>query len=73
VAANGHLLVRIAAQQGRPLPTLPVGVSLFMDASSVEWGLIMAAGVLISVPAIGVFVLMHRYVVLGISVGALKE
>lgn len=55
------------------MKTLPVGVALFIEASSIEWGLIMAAAVLITVPAVGVFVAMHRYVVQGIGVGALKE
>jgi multiple sugar transport system permease protein len=66
-------LFALILMPGEAMKTLPVGVSLFMEASSVEWGLIMAAAVLVSVPAVGVFVLMHRYVIQGMSVGALKE
>lgn len=56
------------------MKTLPVGVALLVsEASSIEWGLIMAAAVLTTIPAVGVFALMHRYVVQGMGVGGLKE
>lgn len=69
---NDYLFALIL-MTGENMKTLPVGVALFIEASSVEWGLIMAAAVLISLPTIAVFVLMHRYVVAGIGVGGLKE
>jgi ABC-type glycerol-3-phosphate transport system permease component len=55
------------------MKTLPVGVALFIESSSIEWGIVMAAAVVITIPAVGVFVAMHRYVVQGVSVGAIKE
>lgn len=54
--------------------TLPLAVALLTsEASSTEWGVIMAAGVLVTIPAVALFAGMHRYVVQGIGVGALKE
>lgn len=53
--------------------TLPVGVASFQDATSVEWGLIMAGGVLITVPVVFGFALVQRWLIQGLGAGAVKE
>ncbi len=53
--------------------TLPVGVAGFQEATSVEWGLIMAGGVLITVPVMIGFVLVQRWLIQGLSAGAIKD
>ncbi|MCC7273995.1 MAG: carbohydrate ABC transporter permease [Alphaproteobacteria bacterium] len=53
--------------------TLPVGVAGFQDATSVEWGLIMAGGVLITVPVMLGFMLVQRWLIAGLGAGAVKE
>lgn len=54
------------------LKTLPVGVQDLFHAALVDWGLIMAAGVLITLPALAFFVLVQRHLVAGWGSGGLK-
>ena len=54
------------------LKTLPVGVAGFADSTSVEWGLMMAGGVLITLPIMVGFAVVQRYLIQGLSAGALK-
>lgn len=52
--------------------TLPVGVAGFADSTSVEWGLMMAGGVLITLPIMIGFAVVQRYLIEGLSAGAIK-
>ncbi len=47
----------------RPAATLPSasGVENLFNATIVDWGMLMAAGVMITVPAIAFFVAVQRY------------
>jgi ABC-type glycerol-3-phosphate transport system permease component len=52
--------------------TLPVGVASFADATSVEWGLVMAGGVLVTLPMLIGFTFVQRHLVQGLGAGAVK-
>ena len=52
--------------------TLPVGVAGFADSTSVEWGLMMAGGVLITLPIMVGFAVAQRWLIHGLSAGAIK-
>ena len=52
--------------------TLPVGVAGFIDATSVEWGLLMAGGVLITLPVLVGFAFVQRWLIQGLGGGAVK-
>ena len=54
------------------LKTLPVGVNDLFKATIVDWGMIMAAGVVITVPTNGFFVAVQRYLIQGWGAGGLK-
>ena len=54
------------------LKTLPVGVNDLFNATIVDWGMIMAAGVMITVPTVGFFVAVQRYLVQGWGAGGVK-
>ncbi len=54
------------------LKTLPVGVNDLFNATIVDWGLIMAAGVMITVPTIAFFAAVQRYLIQGWGAGGLK-
>jgi len=54
------------------LKTLPVGVQDLFNATIVDWGMIMAAGVMITVPAIAFFVAVQRYLIQGWGAGGIK-
>lgn len=52
--------------------TLPVGVAGFIEATSVEWGLLMAGGVLITLPVLIGFSLVQRWLIEGLGAGGVK-
>jgi len=54
--------------------TRPISVALafFVDEAGIHWGMLMAASILMSVPAIAVFALSQRLLIHGLSEGALK-
>ena len=54
------------------LKTLPVGVNDLFNATIVDWGMIMAAGVMITVPTVGFFAGVQRYLIRGWGSGGLK-
>ena len=54
------------------LKTLPVGIADLHNASVVDWGMIMSAGMLVLVPVLIVFVIVQRYLVAGWGAGGVK-
>lgn len=52
--------------------TISVGLSLFIDSTTIEPGLMMAGAVLITVPALVCFMFVQRYLVQGLAMGAVK-
>ena len=62
-------LVLITSEE---LKTLPVGVNDLFNATIVDWGLIMAAGVMITVPTVVFFAAVQRYLVQGWTAGGVK-
>jgi len=49
-----------------------VGAMRFMEQTAVEWGPMMAAGVIICTPVLLVFIFLSKYLVKGLSAGAVK-
>jgi multiple sugar transport system permease protein len=54
------------------LKTLPLGISGFILADSFVWGSMMAAATIATVPMVILFILLQRYVVQGLTLGAVK-
>jgi multiple sugar transport system permease protein len=52
--------------------TISLGISLFIDSSTIEPGLMMAGAALITVPVLICFMFVQRYLVQGLAVGAIK-
>jgi arabinogalactan oligomer / maltooligosaccharide transport system permease protein len=65
----------VAAQvlQDSRLFTLPLGLKSFQATMSTQWGLYAAAAILVSIPAVVVFMVVSRYLVSGLTVGGVKE
>lgn len=65
----------VAAQvlQSRDLFTLPLGIKGFQASMSTQWGLYAAASILVSIPVVVVFIVLSRYLVSGMTLGAVKE
>jgi len=52
--------------------TLPVGVSLFVTGATVEWGLIMAGSVLLTLPILVLMTFVQKFLIQGFGAGAVK-
>jgi multiple sugar transport system permease protein len=60
------------ALSGYRTKTLTVAIFNFVEYAEINWGGLMAAAVLITVPVIAISLLLQRYVVQGLTAGALK-
>lgn len=54
------------------LKTLPVGLSEFVVSDFAFWGQLMAAAALASLPVVLVYIYLHKYMVHGLTAGAVK-
>jgi len=54
------------------LITLPLGMAGFLDADSYSWGPMFATAVIATIPMILLFTLLQRFVVQGLTLGAVK-
>ncbi len=52
--------------------TIPVGIQMFMQQYSTDWGSLMAAASLASIPTIVFFLFVQKYMVQGVVAGAVK-
>jgi ABC-type glycerol-3-phosphate transport system permease component len=71
LAWNDFIFTRILISADE-LKTLPVGVQDLFHSALIDWGLIMAAGVMITVPALAFFAAVQRHLVAGWGTGGLK-
>lgn len=71
VSWNDYLFGRVFMNSMENLP-LTVGVMHFFDGTHVDWGLMMASSVLMTVPMAILFALLQRHLVAGFGAGAVK-
>ncbi len=71
LAWNDYIFTRILIASDE-LKTLPVGVQDLFHSAMIDWGLIMAAGMMITIPALIFFVTVQRYLIRGWGAGAVK-
>jgi ABC-type glycerol-3-phosphate transport system permease component len=71
VAWNDYLFARVLIGADQ-LKTLPVGIQDLYESTVTDWGMVMAAGVMITIPALVFFVAVQRYLVSGWGAGAIK-
>jgi ABC-type glycerol-3-phosphate transport system permease component len=71
LAWNDYIFARVLLGADE-LKTLPVGIADLYNASVVDWGMIMAAGLLVIAPVLGVFVFIQKYMVAGLASGGVK-
>jgi multiple sugar transport system permease protein len=71
VAWNDFLFALVLIGQDE-LKTLAIGVNDFFHMAVVDWGLIMAAGVMVTIPALAFFIAVQRYLIAGWGAGGLK-
>ena len=71
VSWNDYLFARVFMNTVEHYP-LTVGVMLFFEGVHVDWGLMMASAVLMTVPMAILFMLLQRHLVAGFGAGAVK-
>jgi multiple sugar transport system permease protein len=71
-AAWSELLFALMLNSSSRASTFPVGLLSFVSKFSVDFGQMMAAGVLALIPACLFFFLIQRYLVRGLTAGAVK-
>lgn len=71
-AAWSELLFALMLISRNDAMTFPVGLLTFVSKFSVDWGQMMAAGVLALIPSCLFFIFIQRYLVQGLTSGAVK-
>jgi ABC-type glycerol-3-phosphate transport system permease component len=71
LAWNDYIFARVLLSADE-LKTLPVGIADLYNASVVDWGMIMSAGMLVLVPVFLVFLFIQKYLVAGWGSGGIK-
>jgi ABC-type glycerol-3-phosphate transport system permease component len=71
VSWNDYLFGRVFMNTMENLP-LTVGVMHFFDGTHVDWALMMASSVLMTLPMAILFGFMQRHLVAGFGAGAVK-
>ena len=71
VAWNDYIFTRVLISSDE-LKTLPVGINDLVNATVIDWGMILAGGVVITLPALIFFIVVQRYLVAGWGAGAVK-
>ena len=56
----------------KELRTLPIGLQMFVQENTKEWGLLTAASIVTIIPILIFFIFMQRYLVAGLTAGAVK-
>lgn len=72
IAAWNELLFALTFLSDDRMRTLPVALQSFVGRSQADWGLIMAASVLYTIPVVVFFLAVHRRLVDGMVAGAVK-
>lgn len=55
------------------LRTLPIALKMFIGKYEVDWGALTAGGIVTSVPLVVFFMLVQRYLIAGLTAGAVKQ
>jgi multiple sugar transport system permease protein len=67
---NEYLFALMLA--GRRVRTVTVALQMFIGENQVQWGLLMAGGTLVALPAVALFLAVQRRLVGGLTGGAVK-
>jgi multiple sugar transport system permease protein len=71
VSWNEYTFAAMLAQD-EAVRTLPVALQFFITEFTVNWGLLAAGGVVVSLPVILLFIVLQRQLIAGLTAGAVK-
>lgn len=71
VSWNEYTFAAMLAQD-EAVRTLPVALQFFITEFTVNWGLLAAGGVIVSLPVILLFIVLQRQLIAGLTAGAVK-
>ncbi|MEM6287652.1 MAG: sugar ABC transporter permease [Bacteroidota bacterium] len=72
MSAWNEYVVAAVVLQDTELFTMPVGLKMFQGSMSTQWGLYAAGSLLVSIPVILLFLVLSRYLISGLTLGAVK-
>ncbi len=72
MTAWNEFVIANVVLQDTEMFTLPVGLKLFQGTMATEWGLYAAGALIVSVPVVLLFLVLSRYLVSGLTLGAVK-
>lgn len=72
IIAWNELIMAVMLTTSQGLFTLPVGLENLMGEYVVAWGPISAGGVITSLPIVVIFIFLQKYLVQGLTAGAVK-
>jgi arabinogalactan oligomer / maltooligosaccharide transport system permease protein len=72
MTAWNEYVVAAVVLQDTELFTLPVGLKLFQSQMTTQWGLYAAGSLIVSVPVVVLFLALSRYLIGGLTLGAVK-
>lgn len=70
-AWNEYVVANVVLQDTE-LYTLPLGLKMFQGSMQTQWGLYAAGSMLVSVPVVALFLILSRYLISGLTLGAVK-
>lgn len=72
MAAWTEYIVAAQVLQYENMFTLPVGIKNFQANMTTEWGLYAASAIIVSLPAVALFLFLTRYLIGGLTLGSVK-
>ena len=72
ITAWNEFLFALTMTRGNTLRTISVGLAFYIDEFGIRWGSLMAASILMSIPAVVVFSIFSKFLIKGLSEGAVK-
>jgi len=73
IMAWNEFMFALAFTSGAARQTIPVGIANFTNLFYVPWGDVAAASVVVTVPLVALVLAFQRYIIAGLTQGAVKE
>lgn len=70
-AWNEYVVANVVLQETEMF-TLPLGLKLFQNSMTTQWGLYAAGSLVVSIPVVVLFLVLSRYLISGLTLGAVK-